>query len=290
MDTDVNKAQEHDKTSEQDAEKPKGLKSRTASKAAKPSKSKSTGRGKQKARQADEARRPRTVRPFPAASFEDSLTIALAMQQLGGDKRVRRITVFEHLKKSPDSGRSRQMITNSNAYGVTSGGYQADYVELTDDGMIATDPEAATGEQFKSRLKLAIQNIEHFGLLYEKYAGSKLPANAVLRDHLREHGVEDEWLDECVALFIVNCKFVGVLRDIAGAERLLKADHALEETVKGTHPKDETRIAAPHISTATATDWDKKCFYITPIGEEGSEERKHADLFMASLIQPAIEL
>ena len=288
MDTDTNKAQEQNQASETTAEKSKESKLKTASKAAKP-KSKSTGKRARKDRQADEARKPRTARPFPAASFEDSLVIALAMQQLGGDKRVQRITIFEHLKKSPDSGTSRQMVTNSGAYGITSGGYQADYIELTDDGMIATDPEAATGDQFKSRLKLAIQNVEHFGLLYEKYAGLKLPATAVLRDYLREHSVEDEWLDECVALFIVNCKFVGVLRDIAGAERLLKADHALEEATKGTRPKDETRTAAPHISVAATTDWDKKCFYITPIGDEGSEERRHADLFMASLIQPAIE-
>ena len=36
-------------------------------------------------------------------------------------------------------------------------------------------------------------------------------------------------------------------------------------------------------------NWQKICFYITPIGAEDSEERKHADLFMSSLIQPALD-
>jgi hypothetical protein len=31
------------------------------------------------------------------------------------------------------------------------------------------------------------------------------------------------------------------------------------------------------------------CFYITPIGAEDSVERKHSDLFMSSLVQPALE-
>lgn len=31
------------------------------------------------------------------------------------------------------------------------------------------------------------------------------------------------------------------------------------------------------------------CFYITPIGDEDSELRRHADLFMGSLIEPALD-
>jgi hypothetical protein len=31
------------------------------------------------------------------------------------------------------------------------------------------------------------------------------------------------------------------------------------------------------------------CFYISPIGEENSEHRKHADLFLGALVEPAAE-
>lgn len=233
-------------------------------------------------------KRTRTARPFPAASFEDSLAIANTIQQLGGDPKVRRITIFEHLKRSPDSGPSRQLVTNSNAYGLTTGGYQADYLELTSDGALATNPDASASDRYKARIRLAIDGIEPFKLLYEKYSGSKLPAIAVLRDFLRENNVDDSWLEECISLFIVNCKFVGVLREVAGAERLLQRDHGLEEASKSeaVHLPQETGV---HISITPTGGWGKKCFYMTPIGKEGSEERRHADLFMACLIQPAIE-
>ena len=35
-------------------------------------------------------------------------------------------------------------------------------------------------------------------------------------------------------------------------------------------------------------DFGTSCFYITPIGDEGSEERKHSDLFMGALIEPPL--
>ena len=37
------------------------------------------------------------------------------------------------------------------------------------------------------------------------------------------------------------------------------------------------------------TNWDKTCFYISPIGKEQSEERLHSDLFLESIISPALE-
>src|SRR6266513_4776654 len=34
------------------------------------------------------------------------------------------------------------------------------------------------------------------------------------------------------------------------------------------------------------SDWDKVCFYITPIGDDGSDSRKHADMMLKHLIEP----
>ena len=49
----------------------------------------------------------------------------------------------------------------------------------------------------------------------------------------------------------------------------------------------------PEASTALITAeqgrFDAVCFYITPIGEDGSEYRKHSDLFLGSIVEPAIE-
>ena len=107
-------------------------------------------------------------------------------------------------------------------------------------------------------------------------------------------------LDECVDTFIVNAKFVGLLRTIGGAETLVTVEHVLEELPDGEgwpsqRSKAPASMPAPAVvrkiseDSATRSDWERVCFYITPIGSEDSVERKHADLFMGSLVQPALE-
>src|ERR1035438_6555081 len=58
--------------------------------------------------------RRRTVRPFPASSYKEAAELAEAMVEIaGGARSVRRITLFDHLGRSPESGPSRQAVTNS---------------------------------------------------------------------------------------------------------------------------------------------------------------------------------
>jgi|GEM_PF-7110605 len=63
------------------------------------------------------AKRQRRTRLFPAATFEDALELATAIYTVGAGQPVRRITLFDTLGKSPDSGASRQLVTNCAKYG-----------------------------------------------------------------------------------------------------------------------------------------------------------------------------
>jgi hypothetical protein len=47
-------------------------------------------------------------------------------------------------------------------------------------------------------------------------------------------------------------------------------------------------LANVAVGNAAPGSWDTICFYITPIGPDGSEERKHSDLFLTSLVEPAL--
>jgi hypothetical protein len=239
----------------------------------------------------------RTQRPFPAVSFEDAIVLAEEIQRLaGGQTRIRRLTLFEQLDRSPDSGLARQQVVNSNRYGLTEGSYKADFLELTKLGAVATNSEAPARERTRARFQLAIMNIAPFASLYESLKGNKLPAQQVMRDHL----VEDQKLDaelakEAVELFIVNAKHVGVLRPISGNERVLTIEHVLDElpaTAQRGGTGDRTLLAPsqpPRGQVASDQDLGKVCFYVTPIGDDGSEERKHADVFLGHLVEPAVE-
>src|SRR5207302_5833826 len=94
---------------------------------------------------------------FPTFSFQDSLAIADVIQaHAGGTGKIRRLTLFDAIKKSPDSGASRMLVTNSSRYGLTTGSYQAEHLELTPKGNLATNPEADPKEKLKARIELAI--------------------------------------------------------------------------------------------------------------------------------------
>jgi hypothetical protein len=244
------------------------------------------------------ARKTRRTTLFPASSFEEALTLANAIQKHGAGQSVRRLTLFDKMKKSPDSSATRQLITNSNKYGLTKGSYASEHLELTTDGKLATDTDVPPRDKLSARFRLAIERIAPFKALYNSLKGNRVPADSILEDKAREMNIPSDDAKECVEMFLVNAKFLGILKTISGAERVIPLEQAIEELhgttttragndttpVMETGTEDSTRTAS-----AVEQDWETTCFYISPIGDEGSEQRSHSDLFLGSIVEPALE-
>jgi len=246
-------------------------------------------------------RKRRRERKFPALTFEEVLTIPNAIQRYAAGQKVRRLTLFEKLSKDPDSVESRQLVTASGQYGLTKGSYQAEYLELTAEGNEATGDSVPPSRKLQARFELAVKRHAPFLFLYEQLRGNRMPAKEVLLDSLSGAGLEDDEKAECIDTFTLNLKFLGLLRTVGGSERIIPIEQALEdasstpvplliehgdriaqvETVSGGPPRGET--ARP------AEDFSKTCFYISPIGEPNSEQRRHADFMMEYIIQPAVK-
>lgn len=239
-------------------------------------------------------RKARRQRPFPACSFMEAMELAQSVLEYGAGQAVRRISVFDHIGKSPESGPSRQWITNANKYGLIKGGYQAEHLELTPDGAKAVDDEISKREQAKARIKLAIDDIPIFKGLFERFSGNKLPARAALIDAAKELEIPEDFSEEAVDTFIVNIRDLGLLQTLSGAERIISVDHLLD-TLPTQQTPSRTPSTQPHsnqggqLVTLEQANFENTCFYITPIGDEGSEPRKHSDLFLGSIVEPALE-
>jgi hypothetical protein len=238
-------------------------------------------------------RKKRKQRPFPACSFSEAMELASSILEYGSGQHVRRISLFDHLGKSPESSTSRQLITNAGKYGLTKGGYGAEYLELTPDGARAVDEEISKREQLKAKIKLAIENIQPFNSLYERFVSNKSPARAALIDAAKDFDVSDEFAEEAVDTFIVNLRDLGLLQTLSGAERIVTVDHLLDTLPAASKTEVDTqqsRIHSPgHLVTLEQANFESTCFYVTPIGEEDSEQRKHSDLFLGSIVEPALE-
>lgn len=240
-------------------------------------------------------KRSRTTRTYPAGSFADSLELGAEVYKYAGTK-IRRLTLLEKLNRSVTSGTIKRMITTSGKYGITKGSYAAEYLELTPEGQIIFDSSQSPRNTLQVKFNLAIERIAPFKKLYDEYVGKRLAAPEVMRDFLKESREQIGDLKECIDLFIVNVKDLGLLRTIGGAETLIPIEQALEELPskyieRNAQPVVIQKIdleSTEDIAKSIASIWDNVCFYITPIGEENTEQRRHSDLFLSSLVEPAV--
>lgn len=243
-------------------------------------------------------KRSRRNMPFATMCASECIIIPEGIWEYASGQKIRRITLFDELGKSPDSGPSRTMITASSKYGFTKGGYQAEYLELSEDGYVAFNPEENPQNQLKAKFNLVIEGNEYFKGLYEKYKGSKLPTKSVIIDYLKELNLDEEYRANGAELFIENAKYLGIIKILSGAERLISIEQAIEEvelnednlasSVDGEVivKKQKDDISSCYTNSV---DLEKVCFYIAPIGEEETEERQHSDLFLESIVTPAFE-
>jgi len=248
---------------------------------------------------ANEKKRTRKNRKFPLEPFSICYDFAKKLNSFGAGNKVRRISLFDHLNKSPDSGSTRNLITNCSKYGLTQGSYAADFLELTPKAKLLTSENTPAQERKKLEIEIAILDHDIYNQIYEKFNGNKLPSLQVIIDFVKEilEETDDSEVAKIVNIFTKNAEDLELIKTIAGAQRLIKIGHALESASGGIvtsneEESEETRslvIIESTIGVESYREIEDVCFYITPIGEEGSEHRKHADLFLESIIQPALE-
>ena len=237
-------------------------------------------------------RRRRVTRNFPAAPFQDAVEFVRGIFEFGSGNPVRRLSLFNHIGKAPESGPSRQLIVNANRYGLIKGNYQSEILEITPDGARTVDSQLPPREQLRARIKLAIEDVELFAKLHERFVGRALPAKAALVDAAVELGASADAAEEAVETFTLNLRFVGLLATLSGAERVVSKDHALDELPASSIANRQPHVvdATPNaVITAEQAQFEATCFYIAPIGSPDTEERKHSDLFLGSLIEPALQ-
>src|SRR5437899_745867 len=133
-------------------------------------------------------------------------------------------------------------------------------------------------------------NVAPFKLLYDTWKQKRVPSPEIMQDTLLEgEAMSLEHRKECVELFMENAKFLGLLRTINGAQRLITIEHLIDEIDRIANGRsDVTSGATAFKKGADKRDWKKICFFIAPIGEADSEPRKHSDMIQL-LIERALE-
>lgn len=235
-------------------------------------------------------KRSRRTMPFATMPASECIIIPESIWKYAAGQNIRRLTLFDQIGKAPESGPSRTLITTASKYGFIKGNTQSEYIDLTEDGYIAFNPEENEKRKIMAKFRMIIQGNEFFNGLYEKYKNLKLPVKSVLIDSLGELGLDEAYCEDGAELFIENARYIGLIKLLSGAERIVPIEQLIEETESNdTFIEKEIINGEEDIQANGTSEWDKVCFYIAPIGSDNSEERKHSDLFLENIVSPAIE-
>lgn len=187
----------------------------------------------------------RKLRPFPRNTLEDALRFAQTIQDQNNGKPMKRIFIADHLKIKPDSTNFKYLISASFRYGLTQGNEKSEYINLTPLGASIVKVKGTERIPF---LQEACQKVSVFQNFYQRYRDAKLPTDEYARKLLKdEFKVPSEHVEECFNLIVTNGRFSGIIREVAGAPRVVFETSPIitteegqeEQEVEGEKPQGE---------------------------------------------------
>ncbi|MGB7156598.1 MAG: hypothetical protein WBD40_00945 [Tepidisphaeraceae bacterium] len=226
---------------------------------------------------------------LPRKTLEDALRVARAIKDEYAGKLATWDDIAKALGFSPTNPNNQYLLWAATAYGLIEKD-EKDQYRLTE---IARKILAQTyeGERREGIIK-AIAKPAILGRFFSDYGGALLPSGDIFRNVVEQkYGIPQSRIDETIALILANARFAEILEEQPdGKYRLRSGNEAIGISPSETSPgagAAEAPAAPPN--TESATDYKNACFVITPIGDEGSPERKHADTMLRHLISPVLK-
>ncbi|CFQ43247.1 Uncharacterised protein [Yersinia frederiksenii] len=137
---------------------------------------------------------------------------------------------------------------------------------------------------------------------YSDYDGKLIPDDEFLNNVLENrYSIPRDRVEEAKNIIISNAEYAGIILEHSGGKKTIRLDGALasatahnfKENKKadvldaGVKAAENEATEDVDVNQADISDVEKLCFYITPIGEDSSAERKHADMLLKHLVEPA---
>jgi len=133
---------------------------------------------------------------------------------------------------------------------------------------------------------------------YSEYNGKLLPEGDFLDNVLENRfGIPRDRVEEAKQIILANAQFAGIITSHENGKqtiRLEASNRSDPQISDGAQIRPQAggsaEAAQGSASTRPVGNPESLCFYITPIGEEGTEVRRHADMLMRHLVEPAFEI
>jgi len=182
---------------------------------------------------------------------------------------------------------NKYFLWSAQAYGVIE--KDGDSYSLTEIGRKILAPTNATED--KEALVRALMTPVLFSRFFTDYNGSPFPGEEHIGNVLEvRYGVPRERVEEANVLLRENGIFGGILRQ-TDSGMIVRLDPATTGVPEPTESSSPPGLGTPEEGDAAITaggGYDSMCFVVTPIGDDDSEQRKHANLILKSVIEPVV--
>jgi hypothetical protein len=220
---------------------------------------------------------------LPRKSLEQALRIPRALREVHGGGPV----AWPELAKAAGLGLSQSnkyYLWAAQAYGL---------IDKEDGGMFTLSETGRKilaptrdGEDREAIIKAVLTPIA-LSRFFTDYNGSPFPSDGHLGNILEvRYSIPRDRLSEAAALLKDNGIYSGVLQPSAGDTYSVRLDASVPNAATSRSASSEVSDDASIVPTVSSDDYSKMCFVITPIGEDDSEARKHADMVLKSVIEP----
>lgn len=233
---------------------------------------------------------------LPRRPLEEALHIAEIIRDTYAGKAASWTEIAKAKGVSQKNPVNRYPLWSAVAYGIVLKNEDNTY-SLGETGRKILAP-TYEGEK-EEGIKKALFTPSVLSRFYTDYNGSPIPTEDLFPNVLEtRYDVPRNRTAEAIEILTENARYAGavVTRD-DGKEGLDFSDAAFP-VVKPPSPEEKARdipsvdlLGEEEVEALPATskeDWANICFVITPIGSEGSVQRKHSDTVLKHLLQPVV--
>ena len=232
-----------------------------------------------------------TADALPRRSLEKALEVATTLRQVFAGKPASFAELARNMNTTVNNTDFKYAVWSAVAYGIVAaeGSNQSRTYSLAEAGRKIV-AENYPGEAQEARVK-AILTPTVLSKFYTDYNGSPIPppdehfAN-VLEDKFH---IPRSRTGEAIDIIKENGKFAGILEERGDGSPPTVRLTNVPAGDRTTSSERGAGQASNESGSAHPTGWDKICFFITPIGEEGSEERRHANMMLNHVVRPVFE-
>jgi len=148
----------------------------------------------------------------PSVSLDKAIRVPAAIGENYGYKPASPLAVAKALEIQPTTGGFKMLTGAAIAYGLTSGGYNAELISLTPLGMRIVRPTEEGDDLVAKREALLKPRVIREFLL--KYDGAPIPKDQIAANVLMEMGVPMDRTAEVLRLILEGAEAVGFLQEI----------------------------------------------------------------------------